>query len=395
MIFRKTPAINHYRMKSFKMRNKMKHKNFKSGLILVLSLTILLMAGCTEKETYMEAGVIDMNGHITSVDKQVTQPGDIVTITGTGLDKVYKVLLNTDNVPVVFTATPTKLEITIPATSPLGDVVTVSLLFSGKGLAQIPLRIISPPVIFAIVPEAAHPGDIIKLYGKELHLSQVIKINDVDVTASKVIESDKILTVTAPAGFTGGNVSITTESGGITNSPYPMLLGTEIMINDFDGNENYAASSFISSNGNLDNDTEESGDFPRNKYWTFTIKDNNTSWGGNLDLYTTGMPDTFTDLSKIRLCISIQLTKAMDVNVMIARGSDVWGKTLSLSQGWNSVVLPFSEMGSGYGGTFPPEMPLPLFKDISGVKIQPPAQAASGNFGEKISVDNIKFIIVD
>jgi hypothetical protein len=373
----------------------MKHINIKSGILLVLFLIGMLVTGCTEKETYMDAGVIDMNNRITSVDKEVTQPGDVVTITGTGLDEVYKVLLNTDNVPVPFTATPTQLQITIPATSPLGDVITVTLLFSDKGIAQIPLRIISPPVIFAIVPEAAHEGDVISLYGKELHLSKVIKINDVDVSSTMVIESDKILTVVAPAGFAGGNVAITTESGGVSTGPYPMILGTEIIINNFDGITNYAAASFISSNGNLDNDVEETGEFPRSKYWTFTIKDNNTSWGGNLDLYTTGMPDTFTDLTKIRLCIDIQLTKAMSVNVMIARGSDVWGKTLSLNQGWNSVILPFNDMGSGYGSTFPPEMPLPLFKDISGVKIQPPAQATSSNFGEKISVDNIKFIIVD
>ncbi|MDF1559681.1 MAG: IPT/TIG domain-containing protein [Bacteroidales bacterium] len=373
----------------------MKHIKIKSGLILVSFLIGMLATGCTEKETYMDAGVIDLNDRITSVDKQVTQPGDVVTITGTGLDEVYKVLLNTDNVPVPFTATATQLKVTIPATSPLGDVITVSLLFSGKGIAQIPLRIISPPVIFAIVPEAAYEGDVISLYGKELHLSKVVKINDVDVSSTMVIESDKILTVVAPTGFAGGNVTIATESGGVSTGPYPMILGTEIMINNFDGITNYAAESFMSSNGNLDNDVEEMGEFPRSKFWTFTIKDNNTSWGGNLDLYTTGMPDTFTDLTKIRLCIDIQLTKAMSVNVMIARGSDVWGKTLSLAQGWNSVVLPFNDMGSGYGSTFPPEMPLPLFEDISGIKVQPPAQAASGNFGEKISVDNIKFIIVD
>ena len=382
-------------MNKYKMRDTMKHINIKSGLFLVSFLVAMLATGCTEKETYMDAGVIDMNDRITSVDKEVAQPGDVVTIKGTELDKVYKILLNTDNVPVSFTATASELKITIPATSPLGDVITVSLLFSGKGLAQIPLRIISPPVIFAIVPEAAHPGDVINLLGKELHLSKVIKINDVDVTTSMIIDSDKALSIVAPAGFTGGNVTITTDAGGVSTGPYPMILGKEIMINNFDGLKNYAAASFISSNGNLDTDTEETGDFPRSKFWTFTIKDNSTSWGGNLDLYTTGMPDTYTDLTKIRLCIDIQLTKAMSVNVMIARGSDVWGKTLSLAQGWNSVVLPFPDMGSGYGSTIPPEMPLPPFKDISGVKIQPPAQTASGNFGEKISVDNIKFIIVD
>ncbi|HUW91782.1 MAG TPA: hypothetical protein VMV74_01355 [Bacteroidales bacterium] len=374
----------------------MKHINIKSGLILVSFLVSFMITGCTEKETYMEPGVIDMNNRITSLDKEVTQPGDVVTVTGTGLDEVYKILLNTDNVPVAFTATATELKMTIPATSPLGDVITVSFLFSGKGLAQVPLKIISPPVIYSITPEAAHVGDKITVFGKELYLAEVVKINDVDVSSTLEIESDKIITVVAPAGFTGGNLTITTASGGITTSPFALTLGTEIMINNWDGNTQYYTS--LSSNGNCDNDVLETGEFPKDKYWTFTIKDNNTSWGGNIDFYHSAMPATYTDLTKIRLVIDIKLTKAMSVNVMIARGSDVWGKTLPLVLGWNTVVLPFIDMGSGYGSTpstDPGFMPLPLFSAISGVKIQPPASVSNANFGEKISIDNIKFIIVD
>ncbi len=376
----------------------MKHINIKSGLIKVSFLVCLVLAGCSEKETFMESGVVDMNDRITGFDKLVTQPGDIVTVTGSDLDKVYKILLNSVTDPVVpFTATGSALNFTIPATSPLGDIVTVSFLFSGKGLAQRAIRIISPPVIYALEPEAAHAGDLITVYGKELYLAKTVKINGVDVTSTLNIESDKIITVNAPAGFTGGSMTIETESGGITTSPYALKLGTEILISNFDGKKNYNAASFISSNGNLDNDIMETGDFPKNNFWTFTIKDNSTSWGGNLDFYTTGMP-VYTDNTKITLSVDIKLTKAMNVNVMIARGSDVWGKTLALVIGWNTVTLTFPDMGSGYGSTpstDPAFMPLPAFKDISGVKIQPPAQTANANFGEKISVDNIKFLIAD
>jgi hypothetical protein len=374
----------------------MKYKNIKSGLMLVSLFVSLILSSCTEKVDYMESGIIDMNDRITAIDKQVAQPGDIVTVTGNDLDKVYKIMLNTDNVPVVFTATATELKMTVPATTPLGDVITINFLFSGKGLASKAIRIISPPVIFAMSPEAAHTGDIITLYGKELHLAQTVKINDVDVTSSLEIESDKIITVAVPAGFTGGNLTIETASGGITTSPYPLITGTEIMINNYDGNHIY--DNGISSNGNLDLDVLETGEFPRNSYWTFTFKDNNTSWGGNVDFFTTAMPASYTDNTKIKLSIDIKLTKAMSVNVMIARGSDVWGKTISLALGWNTVVLPFIDMGSGYGSTpstDPAFMPLPLFSAISGVKIQPPASTAGANFGEKISMDNIKFIIVD
>jgi hypothetical protein len=370
----------------------MKHINIKSGLILASLLLSLIFTRCTKQDSFMEAGVVDMNDRITSIDKTITQPGDTVTITGNGLDQVYKIMLNTDIVPVYFKATSTELKLAIPTTSPLGDVITINFLFYGKGLAQRAIRIISPPVIYVMSPEAAHAGDKITIYGKELYLAQTVSINSVDVTSSLVIESDKIITVVAPTGFTGGDLIIGTASGGITTSPYPLQLGTEIMINNYDGNHHY--DNGLSSNGNLDNDVMETGEFPRNNYYTFTIKDNSTGWGGNVDFYTTTMP-TYTDNTKISLSVDIKLTKAMGVNVMIARGSDVWGLTKSLVVGWNTVVLPFSTMGSGYGGTIPLDMPLPAFNAITGVKIQPPASAANANFGEKISIDNIKFIIVD
>lgn len=376
----------------------MKQIKIKSGLMLVpLLLVTLLLSGCVEKEDFMESNIIDMNDNITAIDKAVIQPGDVLTVTGKDLDKVYKIMLNTDNVPVVFTVvSSSELKLTIPATAPLGDVVTINFFFSGKGLAQRGIRIISPPVIYAMSPEAAQPLETITVLGKELHLAKVVRINNVDVTDTMVIESDKILYVVTPEGFTGGDLTIETESGGISTSPYPLLLGTEIMINDFDGNSSHnKTDGFISSNGNLDNDVLETGEFPRNNYWTFTIKDNGTGWGGNVDFNIVNLPDTITDLSKITLKLDIKLTKAMNVNVMIARGSDVWGKTLPLVIGWNQVSLSFNDMGSGYGGTFPPEVPLPPFKDITGVKIQPPAQTANANFGEKISIDNIKFIIAD
>ncbi|MDY0254516.1 MAG: SDR family NAD(P)-dependent oxidoreductase [Tenuifilaceae bacterium] len=105
-------------------------------LILLLAALPILFVGCEEQDTYMEPGVVDMNDRITSIDKDIAQPGDIVTLTGTNLDKVYMIMLNTENVPVSFEATATELKMVVPGTSPLGDVITINIFFSGKGLAQ-------------------------------------------------------------------------------------------------------------------------------------------------------------------------------------------------------------------------------------------------------------------
>ena len=71
----------------------MKHINSKITLMLVSVLLSFWFTSCKDEKTYMEVGVVDMNGNIASVSKSVAQPGDILTITGTGLDKVYKIML--------------------------------------------------------------------------------------------------------------------------------------------------------------------------------------------------------------------------------------------------------------------------------------------------------------
>jgi len=363
------------------------------SLILALLAVSTIFVSCTQENDAFTIGINDFNDRILTVDKEIAAPGDIITMTGTGLDEVYKIMLNDDNVPVKFTATETELKITVPASAPLGDVVTFNILFSGKGLAQRVVSLQSPPTILKVTPSAAQPGTFIKVIGIELYKAVSVFVGDTEVDFT--IIDDKNLTLVLPTGFAGGAIKIISATGSESLSQN-IVLGTEIIINDYDGTHSY--DNGISSNGNLDLDTEETGESPRNKFWTFTIKDNATSWGGNVDFNITGLPAGYTNNSAISLSIDIKLSKAMDVNVMIARGGDVWGKTLPLVTGWQTVVLKFSDMGSGYGSTPPTDagfVALPNFNAITGVKIQPPAGATSGNMGETISIDNISFIIVN
>jgi len=358
-------------------------------LILLLAALPILFVGCEEQDTYMEPGVVDMNDRITSIDKDIAQPGDIVTLTGTNLDKVYMIMLNTENVPVSFEATATELKMVVPGTSPLGDVITINIFFSGKGLAQRVIRIISPPVILDFSPSAAQPGEVITLYGRELYLSQEIFVDDFEVDNATVeIVDDRILKFKMPVGSTGGTIKLVTETGGESFSPRELALGKEILVNNFDAPSNYYSS--LSANGNLKDPQELMGDFPMNKYMMLTITDAGTGWGGNVDFFLQNLPDE--DNAKISLSVDIKMSKAMDVNIMVQGPANVYGKTLPLTTEWQTIVLPFSEMGTGYGGGDPIGQVEP-FNTLTAVKLQPPAQAANGNFGETISIDNIKFII--
>lgn len=368
----------------------MKHQYIPAKFLALTFMLFLFMVSCDDDDDYMKSEIKDMNGNIQSVDKEIAQPGDVVTFTGTGLDKVYKIMLNTDNVPVEYDATATELKMTVPALSPLGDVITISLFFSGKGLAQRAIQIISPPVILAFVPSAAQPGDVVTLYGRELYLAQHVFVGSTEVTSTLEVIDDRTVSFVFPEGSAGGDIKIVTATGGESLSASPLVQGTEILITDFDGHTNYYTG--LSSNGNLDQDKEETGEFPRNKYYTFTLVNNNQSWGGNVDFYFSGQPAY--DNAKISLSVDVKVSKNMNVNIMVEGPGMVYGLTKPVSTDWQTIVIPFSEMGTDYSGSAPFGQ-VAAFNTLKGVKIQPPASPTSGNFGESISIDNVKFIIAN
>lgn len=368
----------------------MKQKiNIARWMLLSIIYSVLTFTGCDDYDP-MENGIVDYNGKITEMDKTIAQPGDTVTITGSELDKVYKILLSDETALVEFTNTATQLQFIIPDNAPLGDVIVVNIFFSGKGLAQKTIELISPPVILSLSPAAALGGTPLKIIGNELYKAQEVKIAGVSVDF--IIVDDKQLTTTVPDGFTGGNVEIITATGGIVFSPDELIFGTEILIADFDSDSEYYGG--LGSNGNMDGDTEETTDMSRGNYWTFTITDNGTSWGGNVDFYIQNLPVGYDDNSKITLSLDIQLSAPLSVNIMVQDPANVYGNTLSYDAGWQTVTLPFSEMGTGYGSGDPIGA-VPALDVLTGVKIQPPAGSGDGNFGTIISIDNIKFIIAN
>jgi len=380
-------------------KRKMKEMINKLGFILAALMILSFLFSCEENKDPMEAGIVDMNNKITSMDKTVAEPGNIVTVTGTDLDKVFKIMLNEDIVPVVFTATSTELKFTIPSLTPLGDVVTVTFFFSGKGIAQRTLKIISPPIIMDVSPIAAHPGDIIKVAGRELHLTQSITVGGLDATSSIVLIDDKLLTIEVPTGFTGGNIVITTETGGLSESPLPLILGTELLVTNVDENGSITSSYGPYSNATGTTATE---DFPRNMVYVITIVDNASSWGANCDFYLQNMPADIggvpIDLDKVDMVADIKASKNLTINYMVGKNHNppgLWGKKINVTQTWDTYIVPFSELGEGYDNLPITGDPLIPFEQYTMIKWSLPARTSDNNFGETITFDNVKFIIRD
>ena len=121
---------------------------------------MMLVSACTEDNSDpMAENIKDVNANITAMDKTIVSPEGQVTVTGSNLDQVFRILLGDNVSEIPFEATSSTLTFTIPSSAPLGDMVVVNFFFSGKGLAQRTIEIMSPPTILGISPLAATGGE--------------------------------------------------------------------------------------------------------------------------------------------------------------------------------------------------------------------------------------------
>lgn len=365
----------------------MNKKNILSRYLILPLFALMTLASCEDGSDAYTTGITDQNSAVLTIDKPIAAPGDVVTITGSNLDQVYKVMLNTESISIPFTATANELKMTLPANAPLGDVITINLLFSGKGLAQYAFSIQAPPTILKVTPSAATlAGTQIKVLGVELYKAVKVFIGETEV--SYTIVDDKTILTAIPEGFAGGQVKLVSASGSESLSN-AIALGEEIMVNDFDGTTKYYKGT--SNNGNIDAKVEKKGDFVRGTYLDLPLINKASSWGGNFDISLQDHAATAYDNSKMSLAIDMKASKAMNVSIMLEGLVTVYGKTIGITTDWQTLIIPFTEMGSGYGNNGPD--PVEAFNVLKGIKIQPPATSAANNFGEVVSIDNVRFIV--
>lgn len=371
----------------------MKQNRIIFRICAVLLGIVVIFASCTEDNSDpMAENIADYNSYVTALDKVIASPGDEVVVTGSNLDKVFKIMLN-DNVALVpFQATSTSLTFTIPSGAPLGDVVIVNFFFSGKGLAQRSLEIMSPPRIVGFSPIASVGGEELRVMGVELYKATQVFVGATEVEF-ELIDDKNIIIHTLPTITDGDLVRMVDASGAEIESPSGIIRGTELLITDFDSDAGYFTS--LSSNGNMDGDREEVGELPYGIYYTFDFVDNNTSWGGNLDFYFDGaqIPESYNDNTKVYLYMDIKVSDAISGRIMV-EGPNVYGDDFQFNTEWTTHKFKLSDLYTGYGNGAE-QGAAPIMSGLKGVKVQPPAGADSGNFGKTISVDNIKFVVVE
>lgn len=368
-------------------------KNISKSIVVLLSLAVI-MSACMDNSDPMEESISMLNENIQELDKTIASPGDIVTVTGKNLDKVFKIMLG-DNVSIVpFEAkSSTTLEFTIPTSAPLGDVVVINFFFQKQGLAQRYIEIMSPPVVLGFSPIASLGNEPCKVMGAELYKAVDVYVGDVKVDF-ELIDDKNFIIQNLPTITDGDLIKIIDETGAEHLSQAGFVRATEILVVDFDSESDYYTS--MSPNGNMTTATEVSGLPPYNKHYSFEFKDENTSWGGNLDLYFENISSEYDDNSKVWLYIDLKLSDNLKDNkktrLMVEGPANVYGEDFLVTTEWQTFKVKLSDLYTGYGNGDEVGA-APIMANLKGVKIQPPLQAAESNFGKLLFVDNVRFIV--
>ncbi|NMA73247.1 MAG: hypothetical protein GX963_03615 [Bacteroidales bacterium] len=374
-------------------------KNISKSMVVLISVALLVTSCYTDNSDPMKEHISKVSERIQSLDKTIASPGDVITVKGKELDKVFKIMLGTNLTIIEFnTKSSTELEFVIPNSAPLGDVIIINFFFEGNGLAQRYIELMSPPVVAGFSPIAALGGESFRIMGIELYKAVEVYIGDEKVEFS-LIDDKNIAVESLPNITDGAKIKIIDELGLELISENGIKRGTEILVTDFDSQDGYFGE--MSPNGNLNrgNANELKGEQPYNNYYSFGITDEGTSWGGNVDFFLdkdNKIDAKYDDNTKVWLYIDLKLSDLLNegtkTRIMVEGQTAVYGDDYDITTEWVTYKLLLSEAYTGYGNGSE-QGAAPIMAEIKGVKVQPDVTEEHDNFGKVLYVDNIKFIV--
>jgi hypothetical protein len=144
-----------------------------------------------------------------------------VVINGINLDIVSEVKFG-NIAATTFTATKTKIVVTIPDNAEGGDQLVTVLSASTGGSATASFNVNITPQIFSIAPPSAVAGDVITVTGARFTGATVVKLGA--LATSFTVNSATEISFTVPAGAVSGPVTITTPTGTVTSSAALTIL---------------------------------------------------------------------------------------------------------------------------------------------------------------------------
>ncbi|MFT3752481.1 MAG: glycan-binding surface protein [Paludibacter sp.] len=295
----------------------------------------------------------------TSISPLSLTAGDKVTITGTDLDLVRKVIFLGGTVSVTPASGATTLEVTVPTTTAGTGSVTLETVNSSKVVSsdQLTIKAATTPAIISIT-QTVSPGGMMTIIGKNLNYVESIYFEDNVKAVLYGTRSETEIHVFIPMAAKHGRTTFTMNSfaGEKIVSP-TFIYGTDPIYNtdyvyfDFD-----SKGSWWGDKGSVENDATLSLDgtsyfhvnADMNPWWTGFFWRN-----GKNGLNTTGVT-TAGWVVKLDVNPLADITGNMKLRLKGSDG-DFWATIPGMKNmgGWYTITVPLTSFVTDAGATIP------------------------------------------
>ncbi|MDO8179575.1 MAG: IPT/TIG domain-containing protein [Undibacterium sp.] len=165
---------------------------------------------------------------ISAVTPLSAYPGDTLQVQGVGLDRVQKALLG--GVAASFTSqSSTQLSLVVP----VGAIAGLVELQAAGAVAQSIERvtILSAPMVIALAPAIAKPGDSVIISGSNLDQVREVRLNDLLLGLTQKTATQ--LSFTIPSEARSGTVSLSYGNNAVLRVPTSLTVQTPVILRSF------------------------------------------------------------------------------------------------------------------------------------------------------------------
>jgi len=210
----------------------MKKIKLLSAAYIFICLLFCIVSSCKKDQSV--PAQTDPTPIVTSITPKNPQPGDVVTITGTGFGSVLtdvKVTIGTQVITIA-TVSDTQIKFTLPANITTGDLALAikNIVAANKDPQGVTITPQPTPVavtILSISPAQAKVGDVVTVLGTGFSATiadNVFKFNGATAVVQNVVLGS--MQVVVPAGATTGPVTLSVKGGATVTGPQFTLDAT-------------------------------------------------------------------------------------------------------------------------------------------------------------------------
>jgi len=188
--------------------------------VMIVALTI----SCSNEDDAITTSVKDVSSRITGYSSEVTGAGAPLTITGTGLNRVQRIVFGQTVVPSkTFTeVTETSLTFPVPTSAPVGE-SRVFLVFPGSERAFAPpITVVPRPLISTVKPLSATTSETITILGADLNYVKGVTVGGVAATIAS--QSNTMIKFAMPASAATGIVTLASDAGNVSGTPTQAIV---------------------------------------------------------------------------------------------------------------------------------------------------------------------------